>query len=250
MIIDCHIHLHGAGIETELIESASALGVDQFCASSLGRRWSYEPTPKVFIQANDDVAKCMRKYPKQILGFAYLNPVYPTESLAEMRRCIEDLGMVGIKLWVAAYADDPRVFPLVEKAIEYRIPILQHAWYKATGNLPHESKPHHVAELARRYPWATIIMAHIAGDWERGIETVRDYPNVYVDTSGSIIEAGMIEHAVEELGAERVLFGSDAHGVDLPVALAKIIGAEIVDADREMILGGNMQKLLKRRARR
>lgn len=249
MIIDCHIHLQGTGIEPGLIESADMLGVDQLCASSLGRKWSYEPTPEVFIEANDDVARCMRKYRNRILGFAYLNPVYLDESLAEMRRCIEEIGMSGIKLWVAAYANDKRVFPIVEKAIEYGVPILQHAWHKATGNLPHESMPTHVADLARRYPEADIIMAHIAGDWERGIETVAACPNVYVDTSGSIIEAGMVERAVDVLGARRVLFGSDAHGVDLPVAVAKIRDAEIFDVAKEMILGENMQALLDRRVR-
>ena len=247
MIIDCHVHLQGAGIEPELVEKASVLGVERLCISSLGRVWSYEPTPEVFVEANDDVARVMREYPDFALGLCYLNPVYTNESLAEMRRCVEDLGMVGVKLWVAAYADDPRVFPLVEKAIDYRIPILQHAWHKATGNLPHESNPLHAAELARRYPEADIIMAHIAGDWERGIEAVRDCPNVLVDTSGSIIELGMVERAVEVLGAKRVIFGSDAHGVDLSVAVAKILDAEIEDADRSLILGGNMQALLERR---
>lgn len=250
MIFDCHIHLQGAGIEPELIESARELGVDKMCASSLGRKWSYEPAPEVFVEANNDVTKMMRKHPETILGFAYLNPVYPKESLEEMRRCIEDLGMVGIKLWVAAYASDSRVFPLVEKAIEYRIPILQHAWHKATGNLPHESEPEHVAALAERYPEADIIMAHIAGDWERGIEAVEPFMNVCVDTSGSIIENGMVERAVERLGPRRVLFGSDAHGVDLPAAVAKILGADISDLDRNLVLGGNMQRLLERRVRR
>ena len=247
MIIDCHAHLQGACIEPELVEKASALGIERLCVSSLGRKWSYEPTPEVFIEANNDVAEVMRQYPDFALGFCYLNPVYANESLAEIKRCVEELGMVGVKLWVAAYADDPRVFPLVEKAIEYGIPVLQHAWHKATGNLPHESNPLHVAELARRYPEADIIMAHIAGDWERGIEAVKDCPNVLVDTSGSIIEMGMVERAVEKLGARRVFFGSDGHGVDLSVAVAKILDAEIEDADRSLILGGNMQALLERR---
>lgn len=250
MTIDCHVHLQGPGLEPELPESASALGVEKLCCSSLGRTWSYEPSPEVFIEANNDVADVMRRYPDLALGFCYLNPIYVDESLAEMRRCIEDLGMVGVKLWVAAYADHPGVFPLVEKAIDYGIPVLQHAWHKATGNLPHESKPGHVAELARRYPEADIIMAHIAGDWERGIEAVKDCPNVVVDTSGSIVEMGMVERAVQELGARRVIFGSDAHGVDLSVAVAKILDADITDSERELVLGANMQALLDRRTRR
>lgn len=244
MIIDCHAHLQGAGIEDELVEQASRLGVDKICFSSLWRTWSYEPSPEVFIEANNDVAECMRLYPELVLGFCYLNPVYARESLDEMKRCIEEIGMVGVKLWVATYADDPRVFPLVEKAMEYGVPVLQHAWHKATGNLPHESFPTHVAELGRRYPDADIIMAHIAGDWERGIEAVRDCPNVVVDTSGSIMDMGMVEQAVEKLGAERVLFGSDAHGADLSGTVAKITGAEISDPDKDLILAGNMRRLL------
>lgn len=247
MIIDCHAHLQGAGIEDELVEACAALGVEKMCFSSLGRTWSYEPTPDIFIGANNDVAECMRRYPDLVLGFCYLNPMYEDESLAEMSRCIEDLGMVGVKLWVAAYADYPGVYPIVERATRYGVPVLQHAWHKATGNLPHESKPTHVATLARRYPEADIIMAHIAGDWERGIEAVRDCPNVLVDTSGSIVEMGMIETAVEALGAERVLFGSDAHGADLSVTVAKILGADISEPDKALVMGGNMDSILRRR---
>ncbi len=250
MIIDCHVHLQGAGIEDELVEACAALGVEKMCCSSLGRTWSYEPTPDIFVEANNDVAECMRRYPDLVLGFCYLNPMYEDESLAEMRRCIEDLGMVGVKLWVAAYADHPGVNPIVEEAIRYGIPVLQHAWHKATGNLPHESKPTHIASLARRYPEADTIMAHIAGDWEQGIEAVRDCLNVSVDTSGSIVDMGMVEHAVQELGARRVLFGSDAHGADLSVTVAKIVGAEISDSDKELVLGGNMDSILRRRNRR
>lgn len=250
MIIDCHVHLQGSGIEPELVELAAQLRVDRLCVSSLGRSWSYEPTPEVFVQANDDVAETMRRHPDFALGFCYVNPVFAEESLAEMRRCIEEIGMVGVKLWVATYANDPRVFPLVEKAIEYGVPVLQHAWHKATGNLPHESDPVHVAELAHRYPTAEIIMAHIGGDWERGIEAIKDCPNVVVDTSGSLMDMGMIEHAVEELGGGRVLFGSDAHGVDLSAALGKVLDAEISETDRMRILGGNIQALLERRISR
>jgi len=93
-------------------------------------------------------------------------------------------------------------------------------------------------------------MAHIGGDWERGIAAVKDCPNVLVDTSGSIIDMGMVERSVEVLGANRVLFGSDAHGVDLSVALAKVLDAEISESDRQLILGGNMQAVLDRRAPR
>lgn len=247
MIIDCHVHLDGAVLQPELAALAAELGVERLCASSIGRTWHYEPDPDHCRQANDDVLAAMRAYPGLVLGFCYVNPAFPEQAMAELRRCVEEGGMVGLKLWVATFATDPRVFPLVERCIEYGLPVLQHAWHKATGNLPHESTPLMVAELARRYPEADLIMAHIGGDWRRGVAAVRDCPNLSVDTSGSIMDLGMVEHAVAELGAERVLFGSDAHGADLSATLGKVLGAEITDRERHLVLGGNMARLLAKR---
>jgi len=246
-IIDCHVHPEAGELRPELVARAERLGVGRLCLSSLGREWSYQPTPEACAQGNDDVAGLMRRYPGLVLGFCYLNPAYPEQARSELRRGVEELGMVGLKLWVATTADDPRVFPLVEQAIAYRIPVLQHAWHKITGNLPHESEPRHVAALARRYPEADIIMAHVGGNWRLGTAAIRDCPNVRVDTSGSIMDLGLVEHAVAELGAARVLFGSDAHGVDLAAALGKVLAADLDQADRALVLGGNMQALLDRR---
>jgi len=58
----------------------------------------------------------------------------------------------------------------------------------------------------------------------------------------------MVEQAVAELGAKRVIFGSDAHGVDLPAALGKVLDAEITPAQRRQVLGGNMADLLAKRS--
>jgi len=57
----------------------------------------------------------------------------------------------------------------------------------------------------------------------------------------------MIEMAVRELGAERVVFGSDAPGRNFCVELSKIMAAEIEPEERNLILGGNMMRLLEGR---
>jgi len=241
MIIDAHVHLSGRTLNPGVVEAAQALGIDRLLVSSLGS-WNYEPSRDECVRANRDTQAAMREHPGLVLGACYVNPRFP-EAVAEVERCIAE-GMVAVKLWVAAPASDPCVFPVIEKAIALRVPVLQHAWHKATGNLPHESTPSQVAELARRYPEAALIMAHIGGDWLRGLRAARGAPSLRVDTSGSIIEAGMIEAAVEQLGAGRVIFGSDADGVEPAVALAKVRGAEIGDADRRLILGDNLAALL------
>lgn len=124
MVIDCHTHLSGAEVAPEVMRAADRLGISRLCASSLGRAWQYEPTPEVCIEANNDVAEAMRRHAGRILGFCMVNPAYPEAAMSEFRRCIEDVGMSGLKLWVAVRANDARVFPLVEQAIAYRVPVL------------------------------------------------------------------------------------------------------------------------------
>jgi predicted TIM-barrel fold metal-dependent hydrolase len=86
-------------------------------------------------------------------------------------------------------------------------------------------------------------MAHLGGKWQRGVRVVRDCPNVWADICGSRAYLGMVEHAVRELGVERVLYGSDAHGRAFIGQLAKVVGAELDVADKRRILWDNSARL-------
>jgi predicted TIM-barrel fold metal-dependent hydrolase len=54
----------------------------------------------------------------------------------------------------------------------------------------------------------------------------------------------MTEMAVHELGAERVIFGSDAGGRSFASQLGKVMGANISAAAKRLILGENFRRLL------
>ena len=107
-----------------------------------------------------------------------------------------------------------------------------------------DGTPAELAELARRHPAAVLIGAHTGSDWEIGIRAVRDCKNVSVDLSGFDPTAGVTEMAVRELGAERVLFGSDAGGRSFASQLGKVVGADIPDLAKKLILGENLKRLL------
>ena len=67
---------------------------------------------------------------------------------------------------------------------------------------------------------------------------------VAADLAGGDPTAGFTEMAVRELGAERVLYGSDAGGRSFASQLAKVYGARISRDDKRLILGGNLKRLL------
>lgn len=152
--------------------------------------------------------------------------------------------MSGIKLWVARRATDPGLDPILERAVALRVPVLQHAWIKTTGNLVGESFPADVADLAKRHPEARIVMAHLNGHGLRGIEDVADCPNIFVDTSGGDPESGFVEIAVASLGPERVVYGSDAPIRHFGVQLGKTLGTDLPAQVKRDVLWNNTARLL------
>lgn len=249
MIWDAHTHLSGVPGATpeerlaRLLEFADRLGIERLCVM-MGMNWSYDPSPDDLRRQNDEVLRAVTRFPQRAFGFVYLNPKHVEASLAELDRCVRDGPMVGVKLWVAQRCNTPELDPIVRRATELKAVVLQHTYLKATGNLPGESIPTDLAELANRHPDATLICGHTGADWEIGIRAIRSCRNVWADLCGSDPTAGYTEMAVRELGADRVLFGSDAGGRSFASQLAKVLGAEISESAKKLILGENLKRLL------
>jgi predicted TIM-barrel fold metal-dependent hydrolase len=55
----------------------------------------------------------------------------------------------------------------------------------------------------------------------------------------------MTEMAVRELGADRVIYGSDAGGRSFASQLAEVHGAKVSEQAKRSILAGNLKRLLK-----
>ena len=248
-IWDVHCHLSTAPGETpeermtQLVKFADRLGIDRVMLS-LGFPLQPDPSPQQLREENDQVLQAVRRWPSRAFGFVYLNPNHLDFSLREFDRCVRDGPMVGVKLWVARRCNAPELDPIIERAASLEAPILQHTWLKVGGNEPGESTPHDLVELAGRHPQAAIICGHAGGDWERGIRVVRATKNVSIELAGFDPTSGVVEMAVRELGAERVIFGSDAGGRSFASQLGKVMGAEIPEAARKLILGENLRRML------
>jgi predicted TIM-barrel fold metal-dependent hydrolase len=248
VIWDAHCHLSGVeGTPQQraagLLKYADRLGIDRIVVS-MGLHWSTDPAPEDLRQQNDEVLRAIEAAKGRIIGLALLNPKHTDASLAELDRCVRDGPMVGAKLWIAMKCNDRRVDPLVRRAVELKVPILQHAYLRTGGNPPNESDPFDVAEMAARHPDATILCGHTGNDWEQGVRAIRATKNVYADISGCDPTAGMVDVAVRELGAERVLFASDAGGRSYASQLGKVVGADISEAAKRLVLGENLRRLL------
>lgn len=245
---DPHVHLSGCtGTVRErvatLLKYADRVRVERMVIC-MGRSWSPHPTPDDFRRQNDDVLEAIACAPDRVMGFVYLNPQHQKESLAEIERCVAQGPMVGIKLWIAMVCSRPELDPIARRAGELGVPIMQHAYWRTLGNMPDESDPSSVAELAARHPGTNFICAHTGNDWERGIRVIRSAKNVWADISGCDPTAGMVEMAVRELGPSRVLYASDAGGRTFASQLAKVYSAGLPRDVLQRVLRDNLRNLL------
>jgi uncharacterized protein len=249
MIWDVHTHLHGVDGRTPeermagLLKFADRMGVERVVLF-MGFPFLTDPTPDQLRHQNDQVLQAISHYHDRAFAFVYLSAKHPDASLRELDRCVKDGPMVGVKLWVARRCHEAEIDPVIARAAELKGPILQHTWIKATGNLAGESTPMDLAALAKRHPKAAFICGHSGGDWALGLRAIRDCPNVVTETGGSDPTTGFVEMAVRELGAERVLYGSDAGGRSFASQIAKVQGADVPDTAKRLIFKENLKRLL------
>jgi predicted TIM-barrel fold metal-dependent hydrolase len=231
-----------------LIEAARKLGIEKLCSShpvTAGALADIE----VVRAANDAVIAAMKRYPGTVVGQCFVQPGNGAAALDEIERCL-DAGMIGIKLYNQFKFSDPAIYPIAERCIQRGIPFLGHSAHltdpKTLALQPKTSDSHDFCALSRRYPELLLILGHVngGGDWEWAIKGLRDCPNVYIDTSGSVLEAPTIEMCVRELGHRRVLFATDT---TMEGCVGKILSADLTPEQREDIFWRNLQRIFDRR---
>ena len=252
-VIDVHTHpvFMGEGrTQAEvkrLVRRAQQFGIERMVA--LGDVLMYGPSPnrKQLRAINDETAQLMAWAPDFFIGFCYLNPTLGERAVrSEVDRCVGGLGFRGLKLEIANNARAACMKPVMQTAENFDIPVLQHTWSQTKLRLRSlHSDPDDTCRLAKRFPNTRVIMAHLTGCGFRGVLAARGIDNLWVDTSGATPEAGIVDHAVSNLGPQRVLYGSDLPIRDLPAAIGQIAGADLSANDKEAIFYHNSAKLLK-----
>ena len=238
LIIDFHVHLGSrwatmnmpVADSEEMLRLARAVGVGKLVVN--GCIW---PDLR---QANDMVAALARRHPGAVVGLATTNP-YQHDMVAEARRCLDELGMRGVKLHAmhqTAFAPRPlasyerewqRLFAFLA---ERQAPVLYHGIVSE--------------EMIRAWPEVPFVCAHGAGD-TAGMEKLAGYPNFHVDTAATQNPAWCVRQAVQILGAGRVLWGTDAPLDDFAQRLGVVLDSGLAEEDMLKVLGRNAARLLR-----
>jgi predicted TIM-barrel fold metal-dependent hydrolase len=237
MIVDAHAHLGLDEVFDEDFTEAALLASqrEHGITATLVQPATVHNLSGVQRQ-HDAVADLVRRYPGRFYGVANPNPHLPGDEYErEVRRCVEDLGFKALKLHPLAHAVNPtgrhglRVFDV---AVALRIPLIVHTGVGIPWAAPALLEP-----LATAHPELKIVLAHAGGMIMAGEagQLAERHANVYLECSW--MGGFMVRAWVRQLGAGRVLFGSD-HAENAATELTKFRSLGLNAEQLNAVLGG------------
>lgn len=245
-ILDSHTHigtdlvLPGADLtEPGLISTLDSNQIDAAICLPL-------PRPPDQVAAHNAIAHAAERNKGRIFGIASVNPVYFKELAAtEIRRCIEDLGFVGVKMHCDDWSFGPLMPPgeyLAKIAEDLDVPLIIHCGIHQL----HANTPRFVGVLAKLHPKLSVVIAHFGGatgaSSNDAMLTAAENSNVFVETSFSSVYYLMM--AVDRVGADKLMFGSDLP-LNVPVELTKIRALALKPSDERKVLSETACRVFK-----
>ena len=216
-------------------------------ASAMAHHVGDEAVSSAWARAcNDLIARVVGLYPESFVGVCQLpqSPGVPiANSVAELERCVNELGFVGCNLnpdpsgglWNGAPLTDRSWYPFYEKMVELDVPAMIHVSGSCNPNF-HATGAHYInadttafmqfiqGDLFTDFPTLRFIIPHGGGavpyHWGRyrGLADMLGRPpldehvmgNVYFDTC--VYHQAGIDLLVEVIDHDNILFGSEMVG--------------------------------------
>lgn len=185
---------------------------------------------------NDAVLAACVASDGRLVPFFFANPHQPPSRYAEQGKAFR-----GVEISSAVHGvplTDRRVAALIEVAEQLGHPVYV-ACISRSG-----CQVNDLVELAGRYPGVTFVLGHtgIGNIDYYAVDLVAPLPNIFVETSGGY--SGVLLDAIDRLGAERVLFGSEFPLQHPAVEFAKYRAIDLPPAHWERIAWENAIHLL------
>lgn len=239
--IDTHVHISTAegrrkwGFYGDALEAYFKTKIDVLTEDEMAQIYKDLDIMGVILPTDDEtvsgikptpheyVADMVKRFPDTFIGFAGVDPWKGKAAIDELERAVKELGLKGAKFQQAMQAffpNDRRFYPLWEKCVELKIPVLFHCGTTGIGagtpgGLGIKLKyvdPLPIDDVAADFPELTIICAHPAWPWtDVSIAMAVHKANVYVDLSGwspKYFPPQLVQEINSRL-QDKALFGTD-----------------------------------------
>jgi uncharacterized protein len=241
MIIDAHCHAGKGDIMNapwntdapleKYLRRARAAGITKTVVVPAGH--------SDYAVANARLARIVERHPDRLIGFASVHSTRDAGRIFKIvKQAVTQWGFRGLK--VHGYDALP-TREVCEAVRAFRIPMLVDVVGRASI----------VELLASQFRDVDFIIPHLGSfmdDWraqQQVVDHLVRHPNVYADTAG-VRRFDYLVQAVKRAGARKLLFGSDGPWLHPGVELAKVRALGLPPAEEQLVLGGNLLRLIGR----
>lgn len=252
-IYDIEFRNPGNGTINNVLNNMEAGGIDRTVMVNFA-------PPKIIHQNNLWTLETAKNSKGKLVPLVSFHPEMEGVLTEHLENYIE-LGAKGIKLHPMAQGfdvRDERLDDLYRTCNEKHFSILIHCGRVSNARLNEYSDFECILPVIQKYPELPIILAHMAdGNVERCLDVSKKYNNVYFDTS--IVITGYPEiidvnepswpddkeviSIINEIGAEKVVFGSDFPWGSPIHDLQRIMNFNLDNSQNELIFSGNAKRL-------
>jgi len=198
------------------------------------------------IRRSNDIIKEVSVHSNgRLIPIATVHPDFGDESVKELERCFNELGMHGLKLhpWMQGNStSDPMMNELMGICAKYDMPIIFH------DGTPPYSLSSQVGGLALRFPDTTFVLGHsgLLECWRSAISFLNRCDNLYGILCGPHL-AG-IQSIIDSVDENKIMWGSDfgfgmADTISYRLHLLDYI--DMNDVKRNKIMGLNTKRLFR-----
>lgn len=247
------LHYHGLRNHEDVMEYVERMGVERVFSLDVAGLAGMTPE-EARENARENLA-LIEEQKDRVSGLVRIDPTRVDASLEHIENMIANGPCVGIKTGTRhgepITVAHPNYDPIISRLAELEAVIYIHSGFMVGGEprtyyggtRTGEAHPGHVAELAARFPKVPLICGHQGADWELGVRAIRPHENVYMEFSGMDPESGAIDFAVQELGADRIVWGGHLPSRSYSNELSKIFDGDLTDEERRKIFGTNLRRL-------
>lgn len=257
-IIDFHTHpyrnadecicVHESAIKIspdETIRIMDESGVSKFCGSVLSHVFpkNAEDAWERFKVFNEDALYLRDYYKGRYIPGILVHPCNVEESIKEIDKYLaKGVNLLGeLVPWSWFFNGDTYDTDGMNEILDY-------AAQKGMVLSAHPTSNDDMDKLCENHPNLIIVGAHpIEGErFERHVQRAKKFKNYYIDLSGGgIYRYGATRHLIDEIGVDRILFGSDYAICNLQMYVDGVVRDKLLtNEEKRLILAENTKRLL------
>ena len=250
-----------------LINDMNAGGIDKTVLLPMDY-WILFEEPKASLEVQlKAYGDLQSRHPDRIIAYATVDP-RRADAVEMLQRAVKEWGLKGLNLYpqTGYFMNAPNTYRVLEKAAEFGLPVTCHTGQ--LGAAPLRAKygdPIHLDDVVQDFPNLIITAGHMAFGWHEQLFYLAGLRyNIMTDVSAwqDVAKANftkfcsVLRHALDRLGPNRVLFGTDNPFVaalmstkdyadlikDLPQSAPD--GIAFTEAEINGILGENAARIL------